>query len=152
MTLDEFIARVEDKSPPAPEHKLVAFEMAIGCNLPEDYRYFLINCNGGHLGGRYGINVIGGLRPETDYSLVENSNIYGDRIPDTWLWIMEDPFGNAICLCLEGENVGSIYLWDHENEPMQEDWNGEGETAGNTTLLANSFSEFVAGLREPDQA
>jgi hypothetical protein len=150
MTLDELIAQVEDKAPPALEHQLAALETAIGHHLPKDYRYFLTNCNGGYLGGRYGINIIGGLRPATDYSLVENANACGDRIPGGWMWIMEDPFGNAICLCLEGENVGGVYLWDHENEAMQEDGNGEGETAGNSTLLANSFSEFVAGLREPD--
>jgi hypothetical protein len=152
MTLDEFISLVEDKSPPAPENELAAFETAIGQALPDDYRYFLANCNGGYLGGRFGINVVGGLRPEADYSLIENSNIYGDRIPASLMWIMDDPFGNAICLGLEGEHLGKVYHWDHENEPVGEDWDGDVETAGNVTLLANSFSEFVADLQDLNEA
>lgn len=59
---------------------------------------------------------------------------------------MDDPFGNAICLRVNGDHWGSVYFWDHENEP-DEDWDGSVETAGNVQLLANSFSEFVNGLR-----
>jgi hypothetical protein len=151
MTLDELIARVEDKLPPAPEDQLAQFEAGIGHCLPEDYRYFLVRCNGGHLGGRYGINTIGGFRKETDYSLVDNWNVYCDRIPDPLIWIMDDPFGNAICLCLAGKNAGAVYHWDHENEPVEDHWDGAMETAGNIVLLAKSFTDFVNGLEElPD--
>ena len=62
---------------------------------------------------------------------------------------MDDPFGNAICLGIAGEYRGRIYFWDHEMEPDPGEWDGAVETAGNVQLLANSFGEFVAGLRRP---
>jgi hypothetical protein len=150
MTVDEFIDRVKDDSPPASPERLAAFEVSRGCNLPEDYRYFLSKCNGGHLGGRYGINVVGGLRPEPDYSLEENARIYGDRLPENLLWIMEDPFGNPICLEIGDENAGRVFHWSAENEPI-DGWDGDLETADNVILLGESFTEFVAGLPELEE-
>jgi len=61
---------------------------------------------------------------------------------------MDDPFGNAICLGIAEKYRGRVYFWDHENEPDEELWDGEVDTAGNITLIANSFTDFVAGLQE----
>ena len=44
---------VEDYLPPAPMDQLLAFEMGIGHSLNEDYRQFLIRCNGGQYFGNY---------------------------------------------------------------------------------------------------
>ena len=163
MTIDEFITEVKDKSPPAPADKLARFEADIGHTLPDDYRYFLINCNGGYVGGRYwyrgknpegqeveaGVHHIGGFRDESCFSLSWTRDCYEGRIPDELIWINDDPFGNAICLGIAGDHRGRVFFWDHENEP-DEDWNGSVDTAGNITLIANSFTEYVAGLRELD--
>ena len=59
---------------------------------------------------------------------------------------MDDPFGNAICLGVTGVHRGQVYFWDHENMPDPELWDGSVQTAGNLDLLANSFTDFVAGL------
>jgi hypothetical protein len=45
-----------------------------------------------------------------------------------------------------GKHRGRVYFWDHEDEPDPDDWDGEVETADNISLLANSFTDFVAGL------
>jgi hypothetical protein len=162
MTIDDFIAQVKDKSPLAPVDKLTEFEALIGHTLPDDYRYFLINCNGGYIGGRYwyrgtspegreieaGVHHIGGFRKESYFSLLWTWDCYEGRIPDALIWIHDDPFGNAICLGVAGEHRGRVYFWDHENEPSPDEWDGAVETAGNVTLIANSFAEYVAGLRE----
>ncbi len=60
------------------------------------------------------------------------------------------PFGNAICLRLVGPNRGAIYFWDHEYEPKSISWNGNVDTADNISVLASSFTEFVAGLKTLD--
>jgi hypothetical protein len=39
MTIEEFVAEIEDKLPPAPGRQLSAFESQIGHRLPEDYRH-----------------------------------------------------------------------------------------------------------------
>lgn len=62
---------------------------------------------------------------------------------------MDDPFGNAICLGISGNERGKVYFWDHEMEP-DDDWDGRLETAGNVQLIADSFTEFVAGLAPND--
>lgn len=165
MTIEDFIAVVKEKSPPAPHDKVAGFETLIGHPLPDDFRHFLINCNGGYVGGRYwyqgmnpvgdeveaGVHHIGGFRDESSFSLLEARDCYNGRIPNSLIWIHDDPFGNAICLGIAGEHRGRVYFWDHENEP-DEDWDGSVETAGNITLIANSFTEYVAGLRELDDA
>lgn len=161
MNIEEFIAEIEEKSPPAPADNLAAFEQLIGHNLPDDYCRFLINCNGGYVGGRYwfvgmspdgekveaGVHHIGGFRDEPHFSLLWNRECYTGRIPKPLIWIHDDPFGNAICLGISGEYRGRVYFWDHEEEP-DDDWDGTVETAGNVRVIASSFTEYVAGLRE----
>lgn len=162
MTIDEFVAEVRDKNPPAPQRELEEFEVGLGTTLPDDYRRFLVSCNGGFAGGRFwfqgptpegkpadaGVHHVGGFRGEGHFSLTWHQKCYEGRIPKPLLWIMGDPFGNAICLGVTSKHRGKVYFWDHENEPDEDEWNGEVETAGNVRLLANSFTDFVAGLQE----
>ena len=162
MTIKEFIGEIKSKKPPIPKSQLEILEKAVGTKLPDDYRRFLINCNGGYVGGRFwfqgrkskdavaevGINHIGGFRKQTYFSLAWARETYAGRIPKELLWIMDDPFGNAICLGINGRHREKIYFWDHENEPDPRKWNGKVTTAGNIHRIANSFSEFVAGLQE----
>ncbi|HQE44693.1 MAG TPA: SMI1/KNR4 family protein [Phycisphaerae bacterium] len=117
-------------------------------------------CNGGHVGGRFwfkgptpdgceadaGVHHVGGLREERRFSLVWARDCYEAGMPRGLIWIMDDPFGNAICLGVGGKYHGKVFFWDHEQEPDADEWNGEVETAGNVQLLSDSFSDFVAGL------
>jgi hypothetical protein len=161
MTIDEFLQVIEEKAPPAPIGKLVELEGALGAPLSDDYRQFLAKCNGGYVGGAFwyegptptgdpadaGVHHIGGVREESHFSLAWNRECYAGRLPDDLLWIADDPFGNGICLGIRGAHQGRIYFWDHEMEPDPDTWDGKVETAGNVTLIANSFTEFVAGLK-----
>jgi hypothetical protein len=63
---------------------------------------------------------------------------------------MGDPFGNAICLGVTGRWRGKVYFWDHDSEPDLDEWDGSVDTAENITLLAHSFTDFVARLRPID--
>jgi cell wall assembly regulator SMI1 len=165
MTIAELIDLVEKKAPPAPAEELAAFESELGAVLPDDYRSFLIATNGGYLGGRLwffgptpdgnaadaGIHHIGGFRKEWHFSLTEHRDCYEGRIPHGLLCVADDPFGNAICIGLADQHRGRIYFWDHEAEPDSEGWDGQVQTAGNVTLLANSFSEFVSELKPSEE-
>jgi hypothetical protein len=64
---------------------------------------------------------------------------------------MDDPFGNAICIGVSGKHRGKVFFWDHECEPDPESWDGEVSSAGNIELISGSFSDFVAGLRRPEE-
>lgn len=165
MRLEDFINAVNRKAPPAPADRLAAFERELGLPLPEDYRRFLVTCNGGHVGGRLwfrgptpdgstadaGVHHIGGFREESYFSLQSARDAYRGRIPNDLLWIMDDPFGNAICLAIRGPRRGCVYFWDHELEPDPGEWDGAIATASNLQLLAQSFTDFVSGLRPPPE-
>jgi hypothetical protein len=170
MTIDELIAQINDRGRPAAEEEIRQFEAEIGTTLPEDYRRFLAACNGGSLGGRLwykartpggrgqdtGLHHVGGFRQESHFSLRSSRACYqGEdedlRIPRDLLWIMDDPFGNAICLGLGGPYRGQVYFWDHEEEPDPDEWDGSVAGAENVTLLAASFTDFAAGLRPLDE-
>jgi len=131
--------------------------------LPEDYRELLVPCNGGSLGGSLRftaskpggnainvcINHIGRFREESYFSPEEARAVYQRyevRIPTALIWIMDAPFGNAICLGTRGEHRRRVYFWDHENEPAPERWDGRVETAGNFVLLASTFVDFIGEL------
>lgn len=165
MTIAELITIVEQKSPPVPALELAAFESELGVVLPDGYREFLLATNGGYLGGRLwffgptpagkaadaGVHHLGGFRKQWHFSLTEHRDCYDGRIPEGLLWVADDPFGNAICVGLIHPHRGRVYFWDHEAEPDSEDWDGQVETAGNVTLLANTFSEFVSGLKPSEE-
>lgn len=40
---------IEDTNPPATAQAIMAIEQQLGCVLPEDYKHFLQQCNGGYL-------------------------------------------------------------------------------------------------------
>jgi hypothetical protein len=161
VTIDEFIAAIDNTEPPAPMDKLDRLEHEIGATLPLDYRDFLMRSNGGCVGGALwyseitpggnkadaGVHHVGGFREQSYFSLIANREGYSGRIPMELLWIMDDPFGNAICLGIDGAYRGRVYFWDHEQEPNRARWDGRFETARNVSLIANSFTDFVAGLR-----
>jgi hypothetical protein len=166
MLVADLLAAIDDKqAPTTPEQRsvfgvaLATFEATLGHTLPADYRDFLSQCNGGYVGGALwfkgptpegkpadaGVHHVGGFRAEWHFSLPEHRTCYDGRIPAELVWVMDDPFGNAICVGLSGTRRGAVFFWDHENEP-QDGWDGTFETAGNIQLLANTFAEFVEGL------
>ncbi|HEY0016567.1 MAG TPA: SMI1/KNR4 family protein [Longimicrobium sp.] len=157
MTIDEFAAEITMKGPPLPPEKIDAFEREIGHTLPEDYRRFLSICNGGYAGGRFwfedaGVHHVGGLRAESSFSLRDSHRTYQVEerwIPRSLIWIMDDPFGNAICLGVAGIERGRVFFWNHEGIPDAAEWDGEAVTADNIEMLAESFTDFVEGLEEP---
>ncbi len=159
MNIPSLIALVREKKPPVPMPVLLALEEGIGERLPADYREFLIACNGGSLGGRLWFyragsvlpdaapHHVGGLRPEPHLSLLARLHACHGRIPIDLMWIMDDAFGNALCLGVAGALRGRVYFWDHEKAPAAGDWNGRARNRqSNVRLLAESFTEFVAGL------
>jgi hypothetical protein len=176
MTIDEFIALMEDKSPPIPEEELAAFEAEIGAELPETYRQFLARSNGGYIRGWYRfkgptpegrspsafVSDVGGLRDDPNLSLRFARGCYlappglqdesENKIPAALLWIIGDPGGNGICLGLTGSYRGRVYFWIHDEPPAEEQWDGTVESAANIILLANSFTEFIAGIGPMDRS
>lgn len=167
MKFDEFLTYITKIGKPVTKQEIHDFESEIGASLPGEYVAFLERCNGGYIGGELwftsssnadvgaGMDVIGGIRSEKHYSLRSLRNVYQVprfRIPADLLWIMDDPFGNAICLAVRGQRRGEIFFWDHERElDNGVNWDGQLASAVNIKSLAPSIDAFVAGCakRQP---
>jgi hypothetical protein len=108
MTLDEMLAAMDEKSLPVPLDALKRFEETLGTQLPNDYREFLVRCNGGYVAGGVRfcastsdgvvldlhLNHLGGFRKENHFSVEfarNNYQKYETRIPSELIWIADDP-------------------------------------------------------------
>ena len=146
---------IEDSKEQLTLEQINNVETRIGFTLPNDYKNFLLNHNGGiptpnefkfintnnessnsledFFHSIFEENGEGNL--ERKYIYLTNSNrIIGNILP-----IASDPFGNFVCISLDGEDKGKVYFWDHELEPEEPSYE-------NLSLIANSFSEFLNNL------
>lgn len=147
--------KIKESGEPLTEADIISLERDIGCSLPEEYRKFLLEHNGGipkpdgfslvYWGGKSEDDRVSfyGLGPSVrkSHNLSWVLECFEGRIPSELISIGDDPGGNQICLCIRGEQSGSLYFWDHELEHTP-------PTYKNTVMLASSFLEFIEGLHE----
>lgn len=148
MTRLEFV-EVNDS---VGEPQIISMENDLGLSLPESYKSFILEHNGGlparclfDIPGRGQSSVVfyGIQTDEAHNDLSKAFFAYKDRLPEDTLPIGFDPGGNLVCLVLGGEEEGKIYFWDHEveNTPpsLEKMW-----------CLANSFEAFLRSLQYED--
>jgi hypothetical protein len=137
----------------ASESTIQQFEGEIARRLPDDYRQFIAQTNGGRPDpSRFTIHSPNGANDsvvdwfltldssEKLYTVKKYSSMYQDRIPSGVIPIGCDPFGNLLLLDVGTRDFGCLYFWDHEKESMDD------RTWDNISLLATSFTEFVQRL------
>jgi hypothetical protein len=138
----------------AAESTIQQLENELGHRLPEDYRRFLVQTNGGRPErARFAIQTLDGSTDsivdwlltldirEQLYTIRKYRRMYEDRIPNGMIPIGCDPFGNLILLNIVAKDFGYVYFWDHETENMKE------PTWENISLVAKSFTAFEKGLQ-----
>jgi len=134
--------------PPITESDISVIENKYNFILPREYRAFLLNINGGIPSKRYYVNE------KLDYSYVidlflsirannlsfeeyyEDYKIQSKLLPERMVPIAEDAFGNLICVSIKGEDTGSIYFWNHE------------DNSTDVRRIAPSFNEFLNNLKD----
>lgn len=187
MDLQSVFARLGGITPvvgtqfiPLAEHSLAAIETSLGVRFPESYRTLLAaygasgfeeytdyqpvrpfppgcSCSGvGHFGFFYGSED----PAHEEYGLLTRIQYFSGRIPDNLTPIADNGIGDQICLCIRGEGAGAIYLWDQQNEPLDE--NDYLEEYGkprppevifqNVHLIADSFDDFLNRLEVSKRA
>lgn len=149
------VIRESNKYGPATESDVRKFESLIEARLPEDYRAFLLEHNGGEtdpniffISEEQGSDILDRLlalikEPEHS-SLYWSYDCYLGRMPSNIIPIGDDPGGNNVCISVSGADYGSIYFWDHDGEPEED----EQPYYENLYLMAASFSEFLNNLYE----
>ncbi|MBK9202300.1 MAG: SMI1/KNR4 family protein [Candidatus Obscuribacter sp.] len=137
------------------ESELSQYERQLGLKLPQQYRNFLLEFNGGSpRPSRFtfkdcdtGSQVLSFFGFGSFYDVLEELETYGGRLPKRFFPIAAESGGNLLCISLSGEDSGNIYFWDHELEAEL----SKGQTpdsVNNTTLVADSFSEFLDSFCE----
>jgi hypothetical protein len=139
----------------ATEADIQQLENDLGHRLPEDYRRFLAQINGGRperisfpiqTSGEATNSVVDWLltlnAKERNYTITKFRRAYVDRIPTGVIPIGCDPFGNLILLGTMGKDFGNVYFWDHELENMDE------PTWENISFVAKSFTDFEQSLQK----
>ena len=135
------------------EDAVLVLEGFLGLRLPEDYRRYLLNTNGGKPEKNlFPIPGQGDDAVNRFFSLISKNkeetipyqlNNYKNRMPSEMLPIGNDAGGNVITLSMKGKNRGSIFFWDHDKESDEEPQ----PYYENLTLIADSFSLFLENLK-----
>jgi hypothetical protein len=139
-----------DSKKPVETKDLERLELAIGYPIPGEYLRFLKQSNGGRpipnafeIDGNSQSVVAWFLCVASDQinDIVNTVKRFGNRLPQDCLPFARDPYGNLICLIIEGEHKGQVFFWDHEREV-------EGNPRANLFFVAKSLREFLEGLHE----
>lgn len=149
--------KIMNSNSPISEGRLLQFERDYGINLPEHYRDFIKEHNGG-----YPIPDCFSFGDNDDGSLVdkflgidcgEHSNLekywvtYSSRIPKHFFPIAHDPGGNLVCIGVLEPYIGRIYFWDHEFET-----DGSEPDMTNMHLISETLESFLDNLYDEDDA
>ena len=135
---------------------LAAIEELWGFHLPNDYRKYLLETNGGEpektlfvIDAEYGestIDIFFGIKKGINDNILLKQKYANVRFPDNFLPIARESFGNLILLAVKNPDRGKIFFWDHELEADD----GEVPDYSNLTLIAPDFQTFFNSLR-PDE-
>jgi cell wall assembly regulator SMI1 len=138
----------------ATQESIQRLEREIGHNLPDDYRRFLADFNGGE--PEPSVFTFATNEGQSDSSVryflaldpnVRNYNVgdflkrYRDRLPKGVIPIACDSFGNLVLIDVGAKATGNVYFWDHEKENMKE------ATWDNISIVAKSFTAFEHALQ-----
>ena len=124
--------------------------------LPKSYKDFILSTNGGTpdktiffmRDGREGeIRNFFGIVPDYGRGLLERIKMFSGRIPKNMLPIANDSGGNLVLLSVSGSDYGKFYFWDHNWEAEE----GKVPDYSNLTLIADSFDEFINGLKDESE-
>lgn len=142
--------------PKLTEDMLHRVEMKYQCRLPQDYRRFLLQDNGGFPSpdcvtfkeaGRtttsdvFCLHCIGDERPWA--SMDWHHETFAGRLPKNTLPVAHDSCGNLWLLNVGPDHGGSVIFWDHGS------FNNSDETDFDIwPCVAESFQEFIGKLYE----
>jgi hypothetical protein len=140
------------------------FEQIIGHELPDDYRRFLLDLNGGRTARTHRAFVMQRKNthrdettldtlhslddPDEDHDLAAHQLLRREDYPQNGLRIGYDAFGSALVLILAGPHRGEVWMLDqvdgrqHGSNPRVE-WFDRRDV----WKVAGSFSEFMGSLK-----
>jgi hypothetical protein len=155
-----------ERGPQITEAALVRFEKQLGTKLPDDYRAFLLEVNGGqttlnhtrflmttHKGRKDGtlLNSLNSLDdPDDQFNLATRWKSSRHRLSPEVIPIGYDDLGGTLGLVVAGPRHGQVWFLDGV-DPRPEGANPRVEwfDRRDVSKIADSFREFMAGLGPP---
>ncbi|MEU8184886.1 SMI1/KNR4 family protein [Micromonospora sp. NPDC049044] len=130
---------------PASEELVARLEGRLGHPLPNTYRAYLRQHDGGRLANNdQAVNTIFSLGDVPDYaSMWDRLDTYDGRVPTWLLPVARDEYGNLFTISLRDIDNGSVWFWNHEEEEMDDDLP---PTEDDITRVADSWPQFLDGL------
>ncbi|MBC1554262.1 SMI1/KNR4 family protein [Listeria booriae] len=140
---------IESSNKKATSAAIEDFEQRYNLKLAEDYKKFLLDFNGGYADpnvfkiseeqGESALNTLYGLGIDDEYDELESVYESLDGIiPSDFISIADDSGGNQICLGVDDDYFGKVFVWIHDME-IEEDMD-------NMFLLADDFKLFLDNL------
>jgi len=149
------LTKMDNVGPSLTALDLQEFEQRLGYLLPEEYKTFLLQYNGGTpIPNTYKIvgwtepcslvNEFNGIIPDQYNDIEENIELLEGRLPNGFIPIADDPGGSSLLLSVDKDTYGKVYYWDHENEPY--DGGERLQDYPNIFFVADSFSDLLDQL------
>lgn len=149
---------MQRRGPQVTDAQIRAFEQSFGHPLPDDYRQFLLDVNGGRLDranrefDQGVVNRLFSLDDTDDDSrdLATQANRERASLPSPdLLFIGHDDYGDLILLALAGEHRGEVWSMLTGDDARPDDANPRvlWHDRRDMTKLADSFEQFLRSLR-----
>jgi hypothetical protein len=158
--------KIQQRGKKLTEARLTEIEKKFNICLPDAYRAFMLENNGGHprphlvcpkgskepIWGCEHFYTIDSGRDWDDWILEFETmkDAESPRLPPRLVPIAEDN-GNLFCISVIGEDVGKVYWWNHEEEFLNSHDHGIPDDSG-ISFVADSFEQFLSQFAEdPDR-
>jgi hypothetical protein len=149
---------MERRGPQVTDAQIRAFERSYGHPLPDDYRQFLLDVNGGRLNRanrEFDLGVVNRLfslddTDDDERDLADRATWTRPTLPSPdLLFIGHDDGGNQLLLALAGEHRGEVWYMVTGDDARPDDANPRVLWHDRRDLrkLADSFEQFMRSLR-----
>jgi hypothetical protein len=144
------------RGPQVTDAQIRAFEQAFGHPLPDDYRQFLLDVNGGRLDranrefDQGVVNRLFSLEDTDDDSrdLATRANRERKSLPSPdLLFIGHDDGSNSLLLALAGEHRGEVWFMVDDERPEDANPRVLWHDRRDMRKVADSFEQFMRALR-----
>ena len=150
------LLNMAESGDPIDQQNVRQLQNQLGFTLPDGYCDFLLRYNGGRpsedaevfrINEQEGESTVGffysvkNKRYHT-LELMHRNTEYSGRIPQGFLPIAKDSFGNQILLGITGAVWNQVCFWDHEQEPPDQ----AAKTDIQIIKMASTFEAFIDGL------